>query len=211
MEYQCPSCGAPIQFQSKVSVYTTCTHCGSNVVRHDMNLDLLGKKSQLLQDMSPFQVGTSGRFNGKGFTLLGRAKMLYTKGTWSEWYAAFDDGSEGWLAEAQGFYMMSIPTEDVPKLPSPEDLKLNQDVMIAGQKYVVDDLRKVMYAASEGELPYIFHEGEYAISADLYGPGGLFANISYTDEKTDVYTGKYQSFESFQFQNLRQIDGWTNY
>lgn len=175
-----------------------------------MNLDLLGKKSQLLQDMSPFQVGTSGRFNGKGFTLLGRAKMLYSKGTWSEWYAAFDDGSEGWLAEAQGFYMMSLPTEDVPNLPSSEDLNLNQEVVIAGQKYVVDDIRKVMYAASEGELPYIFFEGEYAVSVDLYGSGGLFANISYTDEKTDVYTGKYQSFESFQFQNLRQIDGWTN-
>lgn len=175
-----------------------------------MNLEMLGKKSQLLQDMSPFQVGTSGRYEGRGFILLGRSKMLYTKGTWSEWYAAFDDGSEGWLSEAQGFYMMSFPMPGPPAVPEPDEIQLNMKLNLDGKEFVVDDFRRVMYAASEGELPYIFHEGEYAYSVDLHGPGGLFANISYTDEKIDVYNGKYLPFAAFQFQNLRQIDGWDN-
>lgn len=175
-----------------------------------MNLETLGKKSQLLQDMSPFQVGTSGRYNGKGFTLLGRTKMLYSKGTWSEWYAAFDDGTEGWLAEAQGFYMMSFRMEDLNHVPDPDSINLNAQVQLGNQTFTVDDYRKVMYAASEGELPFIFEEGDYAYSVDLHGAGGQFANISYSDEKVEVFVGKYQSFESFQFQNLRQIDGWDN-
>jgi Domain of unknown function (DUF4178) len=209
MEYSCPNCGAPLKFMSRVSIYTTCTYCRSTVVRHDMNLKTLGKVAELLNDMSPFQVGTSGRYEGKGFTLLGRVKVLYDKGMWSEWWAAFDDGSEGWLAEAQGFYMMSKAVDPGP-LQHPDDLKsVGKELSIEGLTYRIDDVKQIRYAGSEGELPYVYYPDKKGVSVDLRAPGGRFASILFGMGDAQLFVGHYLPFTEFQFTNLRVLDGWT--
>lgn len=206
MEYNCPNCGAPLPFRSKLSIYTTCTFCNSTIVRHDMDLKKIGVQSELLNDMSPFQVGTRGKFEGVGFTLLGRIKLVYDGGTWSEWYALMDDGRDGWLGEAQGFYMMSFPVQ-VPT-PDLDGLKVNQQVSLEGKRYVVDDIRKVRYAASEGELPFIFQKDFKGTSIDMRAKGGLFGNFLLGPEGLETFTGKYLPFDEFEFDLLRTIDGW---
>lgn len=209
MEYSCPNCGAPLKFQSRVSIYTTCTFCRSTVVRHDMDLKTLGKVAELLNDMSPFQVGTAGRYKGKGFTLLGRVKVLYDKGMWSEWWAVFDDGSEGWLAEAQGFYMMSEAIDPGP-LQSPDDLKVvGTELPIGDTTYRIDDVKQVRYAGSEGELPFVYQPEKKGVSVDLRAPGGKFASILFGMGETQLFVGHYLKFADFQFTNLRVLDGWS--
>jgi len=209
MEYNCPNCGAPINFQSRVSIFTTCTYCRSNIVRHDMDLEKIGEASELLQDLSPFQVGTRGTIDGKRFTLLGRIKVGYPTGMWSEWYALMDDYSEGWLAEAQGYYMMSYPWKGlVPE--SHQRFAPRQSTNIDGKRFVVDDVRKIRYLASEGELPFVYQPGFEATSVDLRSPDGEFMNFLYRGKEAEAYKGRYASFESFQFENLRKIDGWDD-
>jgi hypothetical protein len=205
--YACPNCGANLEFQSSVSVYTTCTHCRSMVVRHDMNLENLGQVSELLQDMSPFQVGTEGKYEGKVFHLVGRIKVVYDKGTWSEWYALFLDGTEGWLTEAQGFYMMSFEEKD-GKVNMRRDVQPMNETTVNGKIFYVDDARNVTYAASEGELPFVFQPNEQARSIDLRNSKGEFASVSFTDEGAKMFLGHYLPFEAFEFQNLRTLDGW---
>lgn len=207
MEYNCPNCGAPLQFRSSISVYTTCTFCRSTIVRHDMDLEKIGEQAELLNDMSPFQVGTRGQYQGNWFTLLGRIKLVYDGGTWSEWYGMMDDGRDAWLAEAQGFYMMSFPLK-LDHFPDPKMLKVNAKVGIEGTWYTVDDLRKVRYAASEGELPFVFQKDFKAFSVDLRAPGGKFASMLFGPEGPEAYVGHYVPFEEFKFEQLRAIDGW---
>lgn len=207
-EYACPNCGAPLKFQSSVSVYTTCTSCRSTIVRHDMDLERLGEVSELLNDMSPLQVGTMGTFKSVGFILLGRIKLIYDRGMWSEWYAQFDDGREGWLAEAQGAYMMSFPQEGfVP--PSRNNIAVGTIIEIGRKKYTADDMQKVTYAASEGELPFIFKPGFQAISVDYRSRDGGFASILYGPEAPQVFVGRYETFDAFQFKYLKELNGWT--
>lgn len=209
MEYSCPNCGAPLKFQSRVSIYTTCTFCRSTVVRHDMDLKTLGKVAELLNDMSPFQVGTAGRYKGKGFTLLGRVKVVYDKGMWSEWWAVFDDGTEGWLAEAQGFYMMSEAIDPGP-IKSPDDLSaVGRELPIGDTTYRIDDVKQVRYAGSEGELPFIYEPTKKGVSVDLRAPGGKFASILFGMGETQLFVGHYLKFAEFQFTNLRVLDGWS--
>ena len=190
-----------------VSVHTTCPFCRSVVARRDMTLEANGKVAELLSDMSPFQVVTVVSYKSKGFILAGRVKVVYSKGTWSEWYALFDDGTEGWLAEAQGNYMMTFRREDMA-VALPQHLSVTEKVDLDGKLYFIEDAREVTYFASEGELPFAFVPKEKAVSVDLRDAQNQFASIAIQKGGKVVYLGEYVPFEEFQFQNLRTLDGW---
>src|SRR5687767_10191954 len=92
---ECPSCGGQMIFQSSLTVFAVCEYCESMVVRHDLDLENLGKMAQLPPDMSPIQRGTTGNYKGQDFTVIGRLKLQWEHGYWNEWYAMFSDGRGG--------------------------------------------------------------------------------------------------------------------
>ena len=208
MDLQCPTCGAPIHFSNSISVMATCTHCRGTIIRNEKHLENLGVQSAFMQDLSPFQVYTEGKFEKRHFTLLGRLKIVYDGGTWSEWFAWFDDGQHGWLAEAQGFYMMSFET------PLPDNIKpglkyaAGSDIIIGQKKFMVDDVKQVEYNGMEGELPFRFYPGEKATSIDCRSKEGEFASITFTKTESKLYLGKYCNFDELDFKNLRTLSGW---
>ena len=138
----CPACGAALPFKSRVSVFAVCSYCAATVVRHDLELETLGKMAALPPDTSPLQIGTAGQYDGKRFELVGRLKISWEDGTWNEWYALFDDGRDGWLAEAQGFLMMSFAAPAPPSLPAREDIRVGMSLALAPrQSFEVDEAR----------------------------------------------------------------------
>ena len=104
----CPSCGGELIFRSKTSVLCVCEYCRSNVVRRDVNLELIGKQSDMLEDMSPLQLGVTGKYKNKRFHIVGRQILAWSDGRWNEWYIVFSDGRDGWISEAQGEYLSLI-------------------------------------------------------------------------------------------------------
>ena len=82
------------------------------VVRRDLDVESIGTMAALPQDMSPFQIGTQGKFDGVGFGIIGRMKLSWENGYWNEWFIVSEDGRKGWLAEAQGFYAVSFEIEE---------------------------------------------------------------------------------------------------
>lgn len=86
----CPSCGAPVVFQSASSVFAVCAYCSSTLVRHDQNLEDIGKMAALVEDRSPLQLGTEGSYKGVHFALIGRIQIKYEQGIWNEWHLLFD-------------------------------------------------------------------------------------------------------------------------
>ncbi len=209
MKLGCPACGAEVDFKSRSAVFAVCSYCNSALVRHDVDLEAIGKMAELPPDMSPFQVGTRGRFEGKAFELVGRLKIAWADGTWNEWYALFDDGREGWLAEAQGFYMMSFPQPQPEPLPAAESLAVGMRVMVRPRlKFEVDDIRKAVCVGSEGELPFPAPKGRESLSVDLSGPEAAFANLEYATDGIRLFSGKYVEFDELQLSNLRELDGW---
>lgn len=166
--------------------------------------------SELQDEMSPLQVGTSGVFEGKPFDLIGRLKVNYSDGTWNEWYSIFSDGREGWLAEAQGFLAMCFPVN--PKdAHVPDSGKLTPGMQLRlypHGEFLVEDIRDVVCRFSEGELPMNAMKGRESKSVDLRGAGAKMATIEYACDGTRIYAGAYQDFDSFKFKHLREIDGW---
>jgi hypothetical protein len=208
LSINCPSCGAAVNFQSKASVFAVCSFCKSTLVRQDMNLELVGKMADLQDDLTPFQIGTNGMFSKARFELVGRLRIAYNDGFWNEWYAIFGDGTEGWLAEAQGFLGFCLPIVDWQP-PESGALFCGSKVTIGSiGAFEVEDLHKVRCIYSEGELPMNAVAGRHSLSVDLSDSDGRMATIEYAQSETRVFAGDYIDFDQFKFQNLRQIDGW---
>jgi hypothetical protein len=210
MKLSCPACGAEIQLKSRVSVFGVCTFCDSMVVRRDMDLEALGKMAELPPDMSPLQVSTRGRYKSRSFEIVGRLKIGWKEGTWNEWYLLFDDGRDGWLAEAQGMFMLSFPFADVSQVMRREHLKAGGQVrVIAGEPlYEVDDIKEASCLGSEGELPMKAPKGRQSWSVDLSSADGSYACIDYAEDGVRLYAGKYVELGDLELTGLRELDGW---
>jgi hypothetical protein len=206
MKFNCPSCGAEVVFKSRFSIMGVCEYCSSTIVRHDQNLEDMGKMSEIGEDMSPLQIGSTGIYEKKSFEIIGRQKAIYNNGSWNEWYIIFGDGKEGWLAEAQGFYMVSFEKEDHKFRYS--DQKPGEVVTIGNVKFFIDDIKEIVYKGVEGELPKTTFFDSKATSIDLSAPNNEFCNVLIQSDKTYMYLGKYIDFDDLKFKNLRELDGW---
>lgn len=234
--HPCPNCGAAVPFPSAIAVFAVCGFCRSSVVRRDAQVEAMGQQAQLPPDISPLQLGTQGTWNGKAFTLIGRVRMGYREGTWNEWCADFGDGTWGWIAEAQGFYMASLevaPPDDLPGVAEwrertdraagtegwtlldarlmrgRETLAVGAVVQVAGVEYTVRDTKQTEVLGSEGSLPFAAVPGRAAISGDLGAPGRRFANVEYAEDGIRVFVGNTCTFRELGLSNLRPLPGWT--
>ena len=121
----CPGCGAPIVFQWSSSVQTTCAHCHSILIRTDVKLERVGVVSDLPPDSSPIQIGSSGVYQDRAFTVAGRIIYDYGEGSWNEWHIAWGT-SCGIRVAAPGCRMLkakyavtlAFPAASLPALAS---------------------------------------------------------------------------------------------
>lgn len=207
-EYSCPSCGASVKFISKASIFAVCPYCRSMLVRHDVDVETIGTMAETMdEDTTPLQLGTEGVYQDKRFGLAGRVRLAWSDGSWDEWYAWFNDGSQGWVAQAQGFYMVSF---QIPDLEAPDlaGLRVGERIEFEEHSYQVDDIKKTTCVASEGELPFKAPKGRTGTSVDLSGPARRFACIEYSEEGTRVFEGHYVDFDDLKLSFMRPLDGW---
>lgn len=179
------------------------------VVRRDVNVEAIGKMAELPPDLSPLQIGARGRIDGNEFTLIGRVRLAYDGGSWNEWCALFADDHWGWVAEAQGFFMVSVEIAVPPDFPPTEELRLNQVCRINKETFRVTDRKETVCLGSEGELTFAAPAGRQALSVDLTGAKAQFACAEFSESGTRLFTGRYARFDDLEFTNLRPVPGWS--
>ncbi len=204
----CPSCGAPVDFKSAVSILAVCEYCRSTLVRHDLDVNNIGKMAELKLDGSPLQLGAEGRYRGVSFGIIGRIQLRFDRGIWNEWHLLFDDARSGWLGEAQGAYAVSFLTKTSGDIPAFGALKTGKKVQLKGQWFEVQNLESANCIAGEGELPFKVGAGYDAPVADLIGEKNSFATIDYSEETPLVFIGEHMDFDDLHFSGLREFDGW---
>jgi len=118
--YDCPQCGAPVAFPSSIAIFAVCGHCRSSIVRKDFQLETFGTMAELPPDLSALQIGTTGHFDGNSFTLIGRLRLHWGEGSWTEWCADFGNGRIGWIAEVMGYFAVSFE-KDAPEAARLDD------------------------------------------------------------------------------------------
>lgn len=195
VEAPCPACGAPIAFKMGSSIVVVCEFCHSVVARGDRKLEDLGKVADLVETGSPLEVGLRGVYQGVPFELTGRAQLGHEAGgMWDEWYAAFQDGRWGWLAEAQGRFYLTFQQSlsEQSLIPPFEMIQLGQPVaaLPTSVPLTVAEKSVATQLGAKGEIPYRLVPGEEYEFADLSGPNGIFATLDYSEAPPLVFVGR---------------------
>lgn len=212
-KFNCPSCGAENTFKLSNSVFVVCPYCKSSLFKSEDQIELIGKVSDLVDDNTPVQLRSSGTYQGKSFSVVGRVRMKWQEGFWNEWYLFFNDGSTAWLSEAQGeFALMREVKQGLEKLPPSAAWEIQKTITLADKKLVIVDLKRSEVLMSEGELPFRAQVGDKRFSADLRGVGGEILGSLEQDAKAlnevRVYFGQIIELSDLKMSYLRTFDGW---
>jgi hypothetical protein len=195
----CPGCGAAVEFRHDDSFVRVCSYCNAVVARADRGFESLGRMGDLAASESPLALHASGVLSGVGFQLVGRAQIAHPRGGgWEEWYARFDNGTWGWLSEAQGRFQLTFGVPPPPTLPPFEWLVPGLGLALAlpghePETFTVSEVGAAAYRAAAGEMPYKLEPGLRFRFADLSGERGGFATIDAGVEPGDpvaVYVGR---------------------
>ncbi|MGF6147597.1 NAD-dependent DNA ligase C4 zinc finger domain [Kingella potus] len=204
----CPSCGAPVGAHSATAVTLVCPYCNSMLVREAGGVTDKGRDSALLEDYSPLQIGTQGRWGTQPFSLIGRLQMHYDAGVWNEWYVLFDDGSTGWLAEAGDIYVFTRPTPAPPRLPEFDRIRAGFTTFdFQNKRFTASDVREVTlsHAAAQGELPFELAADRTSRVAD-WRCENIFFTTDYSDNPPAFYLGSAVKLDDLRLQYTRTAD-----
>ena len=198
----CPSCGAPVRFRGAQSIVAVCEFCLSTLVRQGTALEDIGKMAAVIEDASPVQLGTEGRYKGVHFAAIGRIQYRYAAGAWNEWYCLFDDQRAGWLSDAMGNYVMTFLVRS-GGLPPLDKVQVGRQAKLDGRAYDIVNIERGHVIAGQGELPFKVGAGWEGVFVDLRGEDDRFATLDYSDDPPLLFAGEQAPFEAFAFQNLR--------
>ncbi|MEI7446735.1 MAG: DUF4178 domain-containing protein [Burkholderiales bacterium] len=202
---ECPACGAKVSLRASTSTSAVCGFCKSTLVRKAEVLERIGVQGELLEDATRVQVGTGGRFDGAGFSVVGRIQLHYDDGAWNEWYVLFDDGSTGWLSEASGQYAVTFDRGKEARAPAWEALAPGSPVMVGGERWTVTDRRTARCAAAEGELPFPVDSRWEAKVVDLRSDDRLLT-LDWSDGAPPVrYVGRAVELDALKPTGLRSV------
>jgi hypothetical protein len=205
----CPNCGAPVKFGYDSIVQSVCAYCRSVLVRTDVDVRKIGEMSEYPQDASPIQIGTEGVYNNRGFHVVGRILYEYENGGWNEWHIIFNDGTSGWLSDAQLEYAISSYFKDPGQVPASHQIAVGREMRWTGERYFVTSITRAHYRGVEGELPFQYWDKEKCMFADLRSHTGRFATIDYSEEQPLVFIGEFVEFDEMKLKNLRRFEGWS--
>ena len=200
----CPSCGAPVQVQSPTAITVVCSYCSSMLVLQDNSLNDTGRDSALLQDFSPIQIGTTGTHQGQGFAVVGRLQAKYDAGVWNEWYVQFDNGENGWLAEAGDIYVITRQVATPSDAPPFDDIRAGLSTFHYGKTFIASDVREITLsnAAAQGELPFRLPENYQNRVADWRNENA-FLTLDYSETPPAAYLGATTQLSHLALQNTR--------
>ena len=199
----CPSCGAAITFQSAISILTVCAYCKSTLIRHDLEMENIGKMAELLPDSSPIQLGSEGVYRKTRFQVVGRIQLRYGQGIWNEWYVLFDNQRGGWLGETLGNFAVTFLIQPPEPLPPVAELRAGQALSLQGRAFQVTNIETARCVAGEGELPIRVGAGYDAPVVDLQARGNVFATLDYSENPPLVFVGEQVRFDDLQLRQLR--------
>ncbi len=199
----CPGCGAPVDFLSAQSTCAICPYCQTTVVRQGEALLRIGKMADVFSDFSPLELGVTGRWNQKPFTLVGRLQYRYGDTTWNEWQACFDDGTMAALAEDNGAFVFTRPVTAQAQVAGPEYLRVGATTVVNGKHYTVTFNQPVQLVSAQGELGHLPTLGVPFSMAELRSEDAEVLSIDYGLETPVLSAGRSVALDDLKLHGLK--------
>lgn len=208
IQSSCPSCGSPITFPHGAVRAVVCGACGSTVVRDDLGVHDIGRRSPILRELSPIQVGARGEHGGVAFAVIGGVRKGRARVRWNEWYLQFADGSTGWLGEGNGQFFLFSHAVKVSDGPGLSALQPGVEVQLGGQAWVVGEAGEAAVIGADGALPMI-PRGRLAY-ADLKARDGRFGTYDLSESPPLLWVGRVVELPDLRMEGLRPFAGWSD-
>lgn len=149
---------------------------------------------------SPLSIGLDGRHAGAAFRIVGRLQKHQGAAPWDEWYLAFDDGREAWLAESEGEWNLMFPAgrDTSFKLGS---LRPCTTLRIRDREFTVEEVGEATMLTAQGQLPAELDPGAGHAFVDVTGKKGVFATLDFgrSNDVADIYVGSRVQLGDLQF------------
>lgn len=191
-EFECPSCGAPIQQKTPGARTLVCSFCGQTSHLNADSLEMAGNKHMLIDYGSVLQVGQSGRLGEREFMVLGRLRIDYEDGFWDEWYVQFlDNGTEGWIQEDDGDFVFFQAIGKLAFTPELMQASVGSTVDVGAPlpPIFVTSKAEAKVNGGEGELPFQIIPGEPADFIEGIAEGRIIS-IEALPAETVAYSGR---------------------
>lgn len=215
----CPSCGAPVVFAHGAALTSVCGHCRTCVVRDGEQVRGHGHIAPIQRELSPIQLGARGSWEGRGFQVVGGIRRERERVRWNEWYLAFDDGRDGWLAEGNGLFQLFLGCRPGARV-DPGSLRAGESHVFApdaagsadgGGRWVVGEVASAAVVAAVGELPFAARFGLVSEYADLRRADGLqVATLDFGDDPPTLWVGRVVGLAELKMEGLRPFTGWSD-
>ena len=191
-EFNCPSCGAPVELEYRFTETVICPYCHQSSHWTGENFAAKGEKVILVDYGSKFKVGISGTLWGKKFKVLGRVRYEYNDGFWDEWLLQFEnDDTEYWLQEDEGEYVMFKKSEKLPDNTDYDTLTVGMHVNFGDKQIFISEKSSAKVVGGEGVLPFRIIPGDKAdfIDGIIYGHGTQTSMEYLSENQLSFYIG----------------------
>ncbi|HEY1405355.1 MAG TPA: DUF4178 domain-containing protein, partial [Spirochaetota bacterium] len=171
MNYNCASCGAPIEIKNRFSKVAVCSYCGTHHRVSVDGLDPSGKQPKLAAFPSLVSVGAKGMILGKDFSVSGRVRYRYDGGFFDEWFLEYD-GEAAWLTEDEGMFTLYTDLlESADVTESFDSIRPGQNIMVGDKRVMVKEKGRATVEGGEGELFYEASPGDEISYLDAVAEG----------------------------------------
>lgn len=216
-EFNCPSCGAPLQLEYRFTETVVCPFCHQTSHWTGENFEAKGEKVILADYGSKFSVGLEASFFGTKssvrkeykFKVLGRIRFEYNDGFWDEWLLRIKgyEKNEYWLQEDEGRFLLFKKSEQLPSVNNYNTLEIGMYINWGDYKIFVSEKAKAQIVGGEGELPFRIIAGEQCDFIDGIVLGeALPVSIEYLpDNKKAFYVTEFNlDINDFVFNESKQ-------
>jgi ribosomal protein S27E len=153
---QCPSCGGAITLHDKAVQSVACPSCLCVLEPDNASLRILARAAAATRIQPLIELGSSGRFAGKDWTVIGFQQRAITANDvdypWQEYLLHHPEEGFRWLVESDGHWNWVSP------LANPPRYQLGQSVVIHGG----EEYRR--FSAGPAQTRYVIGEFNWKIS-----------------------------------------------
>lgn len=200
MILQCPQCAALVAFEHSTSTLKVCT-CGIVLKRKDNELAVDHSLNAVTLKGYYIKPGTTGVFENRSFTVLGKMGAWFEESFFSYWNIVFNDGKSGYLAEGYGLYSILLP-ENISGIKN-VDLATNKIGQVASTtQYQLQKRNSSVYWEVEGELCLENYAANFKVYEYASEAGGLLTIFEWYNS-INSYNNRPVSFDALELKNLQ--------